>query len=597
MQQLPRETRPLAFITRYLWRHRVAHGVVVLAVLGAVAASVGERYSMKFLVDAMAGPRGFAVWQAIGIFVVCVGADNFLWRAGGFVAARTFPRIGAELRLDLFRHLIGHSTRYFNERLTGALSSRITAAATALYTVGNSLIWNVLPPAAATVGALIALAAVAWPMAACLTLAAGAIGLGIGIAGARGRTLHHLYADRAATVAGDIVDIVSNHATVRLFGAAPREVARLERSLEGEAGAQRRALLYVERLRLVHAAAVWVLSGGTLAWAVLLWERRLITAGDVVVCGAFTLALLQASRDLAVALVEMGHHWSRIAEAIGTLMVAHDVPDGAGAAPPAAHRGAIALDGVAFGHGSGEPILRGIDLGIRAGERVGVVGPSGAGKSTLLAVIGGLYRVERGRVMIDGCDVATLTREGIRRAIAVVPQDISLFHRSILENIRYGRPNASDADVVAAARAACCEEFIADLPEGFDTLAGERGTLLSAGQKQRIAIARALLADTPIILLDEATSQLDVESEIAVQRAIGALSGERTIVAVAHRLSTIAGFDRIVVLEDGRIVEDGAPDALLRNGGSFARLWQMQQDELERPDRREPAERELRSYG
>jgi ATP-binding cassette subfamily B protein len=189
-------------------------------------------------------------------------------------------------------------------------------------------------------------------------------------------------------------------------------------------------------------------------------------------------------------------------------------------------------------------------------------------------------------VLIDGCDVATLSREAIRRAVAVVPQDISLFHRSILENIRYGRPDADDEAVTAAARAACCEAFIADLPEGFATLAGERGALLSAGQKQRIGIARALLVDAPIILLDEATSALDVESEIAVQRAIAALGRGPTIVAVAHRLSTIAGFDRIVVLEDGRIVEDGPPGELLHRGGSFARLWQMQQDELDRPDRR-----------
>jgi ATP-binding cassette subfamily B protein len=586
MLRLPPNMRPLAFIARYVWRHRIAHGVVLLAVLGAVAASVGERYSMKFLVDAMAGPGGAAVWQAIAILVACIGADNFLWRVGGFAAARTFPRIGAELRRDLFSHLVDHSTRYFNERLTGALSSRISTAANALLTVGNGFIWNVLPPAAATVGALIALAAVAWPMAACLTLAAAAIALGIGIAGARGRALHHLYADRAASVAGEIVDVVSNHATVRLFGAAPREVRRLEGALEGEAGAQRCALVYVERLRLVHAAAVWVLSGGTLAWAVILWRRGHITAGDVVVCGAFTLALLQASRDLAVALVEMSHHWSRVSEAIATLMVPHDLPEGARPAPLAPGGGAIVLEGVSFRHGPGEPALDGIELRIRPGERVGIVGASGAGKSTLLAVMQRIYPVDRGRVLIDGCDVATLSREAIRRAIAVVPQDISLFHRSILENIRYGRPDADDEAVTAAARAACCEAFIADLPEGFATLAGERGTLLSAGQKQRIGIARALLVDAPIILLDEATSALDVESEIAVQRAIAALGRGRTIVAVAHRLSTIAGFDRIVVLEAGRIVEDGPPGELLRRGGSFARLWQMQQDKLDRPDRR-----------
>ncbi|MGH7090343.1 MAG: ABC transporter transmembrane domain-containing protein, partial [Stellaceae bacterium] len=154
------DTRPLSFITRYLWRHRWAQGAVLLAVVGAVAASVGERYSMKFLVDAMAGPRHFAVWQAFAIFIACVGADNFLWRIGGFITARTFPRIAAEMRLDLFRHLLGHSTRYFNERLSGGLAARISNAANALFTVGNSFIWNVLPPAAATIGALIALGVV-----------------------------------------------------------------------------------------------------------------------------------------------------------------------------------------------------------------------------------------------------------------------------------------------------------------------------------------------------------------------------------------------------------------------------------------------------
>jgi ATP-binding cassette subfamily B protein len=583
------ETRPLRFLARYLWRHRLAHGVVLLAVLGAVAASVGERYSMKFLVDAMAGKGRFGAWQAFGIFIVCVGADYFLWRVGGFVSARIFPRICADLRLDLFRHLIGHSTRYFNERLSGGLAARISNAANALFTVGNSFIWNVLPPAAATIGALIALAFVAWPMAVALTVASGLIAVGVAFAGVRGRSLHRNFADRAASVAGEIVDVVANHATVRVFGGGPREVDRLSRSLEGEMSAQQRALLHVERLRLCHAAAVWVLSGATLAWAVWLWQGGKITAGDVIVCGAFTLALLQSSRDLAVALVEMTHYWSRVAEAIDTLMVPHERMDHSAELHAVPRRGAVALEHVSFHHGPGEPVLRNVDFQIAPGERVGVVGPSGAGKSTLLAVMQRLYPVDRGRILVDGTDIASLDEASLRCIMTVVPQDVSLFHRSILENIRYGRPGASDEDVYAAAQAASCEEFIAGLPKGYATLVGERGSLLSAGQKQRVAIARALLSDAPVLLLDEATSALDVETEIAVQRAIGERAGGRTIVAVAHRLSTVANFDRIVVLEDGRVVEDGAPADLLRSGGSFARLWQMQQDELDRPERRQRA--------
>ena len=179
----------------------------------------------------------------------------------------------------------------------------------------------------------------------------------------------------------------------------------------------------------------------------------------------------------------------------------------------------------------------------------------------------------------------------------MVPQEVSLFNRSILDNIRYARPEASDAEVVAAARAARCENFIAELPQGYATRAGERGTLLSAGQKQRIAIARALLTDAPIVLLDEATSALDVETEIAVQRAIAALARGRTVVAVAHRLSSIAAFERVVFLDRGRIVEDGAPSELLRRGGAFARLWQMQQDELQRANRRATSSREFGALG
>ncbi|HUK59319.1 MAG TPA: ABC transporter ATP-binding protein [Stellaceae bacterium] len=576
----------MAFIARYVKRHGAAHALILVAIIGAVAGSVGERYSMKFIVDGMAAASKSQVWTAAGIFFVCVGADNLLWRVGGFVAARCLPRMCADLKLDLFRHLIGHSTRYFNGRLSGALSSRITTAASALYTVANSFMWNVLPPAAATLGALAALGSVQWQMAAVLTLVSAGVAAFIAIAGGRGRALHHDFADRAANVAGEIVDIVANHATVRLFGAGPRETARLASAMDVEAGAQRRSLFYIERLRTVHAAAVWLLSGATLGWASWLWANGTISAGDVVVCAAFTLALLQTSRDLAVALVDMLQYWNRVTEAVETLMVPQDFVDDDKVVRLEPVRGAITLERVSFRHGMGEPVLDDIDLHIRAGQKVGIVGPSGAGKSTLLAVVQRLYPVDRGRILIDGQDVARLSQQSLHRAIAVVPQEVSLFNRSILDNIRYARPDATDAEVMAAARAARCDDFIAALPDGYATRAGERGTLLSAGQKQRIAIARALLADTPVVLLDEATSALDVETEIAVERAIAALAKGRTIVAVAHRLSSIARFERVLFFDHGRIVEDGTPAELMRKGGAFARLWRMQEEELRRADRK-----------
>jgi ATP-binding cassette subfamily B protein len=581
MHRFVSKGQPWSFVARYLWRYRTAYSLIVISIIGAAGASVAARYSMKFLVDAMAqGPANLdAVWIALVIFAGCVGADSFLWRVAGFAGARAFPAVGAELRKDLFSHLLGQSTRYFNNRFSGALASRITTVASELFTVENAFTWNVLPAAAATIGALIGLATVQWQMAAMLTGVAAAVAFGIGYAAVRGRSLHLAFARRSSDVAGEIVDTVTNHSAVRAFANRSREVANVGLALGAEAETQRRALLYIERLRLAHAAIVWILSGAMLAWAIMLWAQGAITTGDAVVCGSFTLALLQSTRDLAVALVEMMHHWSRVTEAVATLTVPHDFPDRPDASAFDCRGGAITFENVSFCHDEHHVILDGIDLRIPAGQRVGIVGPSGAGKSTLLALVQRLYPPSRGRVLIDGQDIALLQQDGLRKKIAVVPQDISLFHRSILENIRYGRSDASDAEVIAAARAAQCDGFIRQLPDGYATLAGDRGVRLSVGQKQRVAIARAILADAPIILLDEATSALDTESELAVQRALSELMRGRTILAVAHRLSTVIGFDRIVVLEEGRVVEDGPPHELRRRNGAFARLWLAQTDE------------------
>ena len=219
-------------------------------------------------------------------------------------------------------------------------------------------------------------------------------------------------------------------------------------------------------------------------------------------------------------------------------------------------------------------------MSIPAGQRVGLVGPSGAGKSTLVSLVQRVEDVQGGQVVIDGQPLTAVTQDSLRTAIAVVPQEITLFHRPILENIRYGRPDASDEDVVAAARAACCDEFINGLPEGYATMVGERGMKLSGGQRQRIGIARAILKDAPILVLDEATSALDSHSEAAVQRALATLVQGRTVLAIAHRLSTLASLDRIVVLVDGRIIEDGSPAGLRHAGGMFDAMWRLQADNM-----------------
>jgi ATP-binding cassette subfamily B protein len=267
---------------------------------------------------------------------------------------------------------------------------------------------------------------------------------------------------------------------------------------------------------------------------------------------------------------------AKLREAVQVLGLPHEMQDEKDARPLKVTAGAIEFRSVGFSYPSGQPVLRDFSLAVPGGQKVGLVGRSGAGKSTIMALLQRLYDPDCGQVAIDGEVIAHVTQESLRRSIAIVQQDISLFHRSLLENLRYGRPEASDEEVYRAVEAARCTEFIDRLPEGYRTLVGERGMKLSGGQRQRLAIARAFLMDAPIVLLDEATSALDTESEQSIQEALARLFRGRTVIAIAHRLSTLDSFDRVVVLDRGRIVEDGPPRSLLQAQGLYSGMYGRQ---------------------
>jgi ATP-binding cassette, subfamily B, bacterial len=290
--------------------------------------------------------------------------------------------------------------------------------------------------------------------------------------------------------------------------------------------------------------------------------------------------VLHATRDLAVALVDATQHMARLAEALATLLISHDLCDHPEAAPLKRNAGSVTLRHVNFSYPDGQQVFADFNLHIEAGQRVGLVGRSGSGKSTLFALIQRFYDVQDGCVLVGGENVGEVTQQSLRAAIASVPQDISLFHRSILENVRYGRPDASDTEVMRAIEAARCSNFINALPQGVATVVGNRGIKLSPGQRQRIAIARAFLKDAPILLLDEATSALDTESEEAVRHALDRLMRGRTVIAIAHRLSTLRSFDRIVVLQSGQIIEDGPPQALVHHKGVYRDLVRREMSRL-----------------
>ena len=572
---------PIAFIFRFVRLRWVAHGAILLAVLAAVGCSVSTQYGIKLLVDTLASNAfGMSVWAAFALVVALVAADNLLWRLASWIANSAFVGVTGDLRRDLFHHLTGHGLGYFVDRLPGTLASRISATSNAVFTVENMFVWNVLPPCAATATAIAFVATVSLSMALVLMIVAGVMVVALFRLAAAGQPLHHDFADKAAVVDGEMVDVISNMALVWSFCGLGRERHRFEATIAREMAARRNSLYYLERLRILHASVTIILTIGLLAWSIILWERGAVTTGDVVLACTLGLSVLHATRDLAVALVDVTQHIARLAEALATLLVPHELRDHPEAASLVRGGASVELQNISFSYPNGRGVFEGLSLRLAPGRRVGLVGPSGGGKSSLFALIQRFYDLQEGRILIDGQDIARVTQESLRAAIAVVPQDLSLFHRSAMENIRYGRPDATDAEVVDAAVFARCHDFIEALPHGFATILGDRGVKLSGGQRQRIAIARAFLKDAPLLLLDEATSALDVESEEAIQQALARLTRGRTVITIAHRLSTVRNLDRIIVLQAGRIVQDGPPDQLVRHEGIYRSLIQREMSRL-----------------
>jgi ABC-type multidrug transport system fused ATPase/permease subunit len=338
---------------------------------------------------------------------------------------------------------------------------------------------------------------------------------------------------------------------------------------------QQKSWLYSDVTQGINATLLFVCLGGMFYWLVGRWAVGEITSAEFV----FVLSLVSQLTGSLVFIGRMMVNAARVSgemeEGLKEIVVPYSILDSRDARPLRVTGGEVSLSEVTFTYNT-VPIFTDFSLTVPAGQRLGVVGHSGAGKSTLVSLLLRQYDLEVGSIYIDGQNISMVTQDSLRQAIAVVPQEPALFHRSIRENIAYGKTDASDEEIVVVAKNAQAHDFIMSLPEGYDTLVGERGVKLSGGQKQRIAIARAMLKNAPILILDEATSALDSESEVEIQKALHVLMAGKTVIAIAHRLSTLREMDRIVVLDQGQIVEDGTPDSLKDFGGVYARLWAHQ---------------------
>jgi ATP-binding cassette subfamily B protein len=405
--------RPLSFVLRYLRQRLAAHIVILSAVVAAVACSVGTQYGVKYLVDGLSAGAAHAggVWLAFVFLMSLITADNFLWRVASWTASFTFVAVTGDLRRDIFRHLTGHGPSYFSDRLPGMLTSRITATSNAVFTVENMFVWNVLPPCFATIAAIALIGTVSLPMSAGLVVVAGAMVVAMFRLAAAGKPLHDDFADKAAAVDGEMVDVINNMPLVRAFCGLNFEHERFDATVNRELTARGRSLRYLEKLRLTHAGVTVALTIALLAWAIVLWQRGSATTGDVVLVCTLGLSILNATRDLAVALVDVTQHVARLTEAIATLLLPHELCDHPEAEPLVKSGAAIAFNNVSFRYPGGLKVFDRFSLRLQPGQRVGLVGQSGGGKSSLFVLLQRFYDVQNGSITIDGQDNSRVTQQ------------------------------------------------------------------------------------------------------------------------------------------------------------------------------------------
>ncbi|CAN7563766.1 ABC transporter ATP-binding protein [Phenylobacterium sp. LjRoot225] len=544
--------------------------------LVAIAFDLTVPWAAGRLVDAVAGgPAQLKpAWEAWGLFV---GA-YLLFSVLRNLAMRFWnPLAAANMKTivdDSFRKVQAFSSDWHADTFAGATVRRLTRAMWGYDTVSDAAL-IFLGPALVVLSGICLMIGLRWPLVGLFAAAMVALYIASNVIltekYARPANLKSVALD--SRIGGAVADAISSNAVVKSFGAETREESRLAEVTELWRRAALRNWGRFMDLWLLHNLLLVVLQAGLTGLLLRLWSKGEASAGDVAFVITAFMLMTSYLRNLGENIRTSQRGLDDVEDVARYATVDPQVMDAPGAPAFRPERGEIVFDRVVFRYKSAErPLYDDFSLRVAPGERVALVGPTGSGKSTFVKLIQRLYDVEGGRIRIDGQDIAGVAQGSLRRAIAVVPQDPALFHRTLAENIAYARPDADEEAVILAARRARAHDFISRLPRGYQTLVGERGVKLSGGERQRVAIARAFLADAPILVLDEATSSLDVETERQVQAAMEELMDGRTTVVIAHRLSTIRSADRILVFENGRIVEEGRHAELVEGGGTYARL-------------------------
>lgn len=578
-EDVPKGTSPWKFLLFITRPYRVvALGACILVILGAVT-GVMIAYVFKLITNAayilLSGGGTSALWQATFVYIAISLFGIIFWRGSGFVGMYWSVGARATTRYALSSYVISHSHSYFADRFAGSISSKITQASNSMKDIAEGILWNFIPFIVSIVGSFV-LAFYTSPPIAFVFLAWVCVITPINVYLVKKGVPLSIAAQKAETaLGGATVDMLTNMNAVHEYAHQPFELERLKnliliRRFSGLANWKFR-----ESVRLANGILQVLFIGGMIAIATYLTGKGVLSAGDIILILTIVLMIEDRLTFIGNQMNNFGDAWGQVVESLTDIIRPYEIADREGAQALIRVRGAVSFKNITFSYG-GEKVFDGLSIRIPAGQRVGLVGKSGAGKSTLIKLLLRHHEPMGGIIAIDERDISQVTKDSLREAIAVVPQEPLLFHRTIHENIAYGNSKASESEIVRAATLAESHEFIMKLPQGYDALVGERGIKLSGGQRQRIVIARAILKNAPILLLDEATSSLDSESESSIQKALLTLMEHRTVIAIAHRLSTLRAMDRIVVMDRGQIVEDGTHEELLARNELYATLWNHQ---------------------
>ncbi|MHB1949258.1 MAG: ABC transporter ATP-binding protein [Gammaproteobacteria bacterium] len=575
---------PYAFIYHFIKRQPWGFGIIFFAAISWSANDIFFPYFIKLIVNILHEYHGLTagVYAALAqpiIYLILFWINTEFWlRMQGIAMIYTIPKFRANIRAQVYDYVKQHSHEYFANNFAGNIAKKIADLPNSAQAVIEVIAFSFIPT---IIGILIALILM-WftqPIFAAILLLWFVIHIGITILFMRaGNSKWDVHSESAAVLTGKIVDSFTNILNVRLFARSDYESKYLQHFQRDEIEKAKSAMWFIEIMRFCQGIAGFLMIVAMIFALVHGWTKGYVTLGDFAQIGMQAFWLLgmvwYMSYQMTVYVREMGV----VNNALSLINIGHDIVDAKDAKRLCVSKGEICFDNVSFAYHKKHSIFKNLSVTIKAGQKVGLVGFSGSGKTTFVNLILRFHDLDAGQILIDGQNIANVTQDSLRAQIAMIPQDPTLFHRTLMENIRYGRLTASDEEVISAAKLANCEDFIEKMPEKYNSMVGERGLKLSGGQRQRVAIARAILKNAPFLILDEATSALDSVTENLIQEGLQRVMQGRTALVVAHRLSTLADMDRIIVFHKGEIIEDGTQEELLNLGGHFATLWNMQTD-------------------